>query len=664
MSFLAPWYVPVLAAAATVPPLVVLYFLKLKRQRMPIASTLLWRKAIEDLRVNSPFQRLRSSLLLFLQLLILVLACLAIGEPFKAAGRSFEKAIVLLIDQSASMATVEDNGETRLAIAKREAAGVVEGLTADQRAMVIAFADRARVLASFTADKGDLRRAIDSIQQTDAAGSLHEAVALAEAHSTPVGEGIGIGDQQVSQAHLILLTDGRLPDAEKVAVRRSTIDLVKVGKATANVGIVDLDVRRSYEQPAQLTVLARVRNLGATKVERDLSLVIDGQERDVRPLSLAAAAGPDRLPMMQAGGVPAEGSEAVVPFDVVLDTGANVEVRLSGEDGLAVDDLAFAVVTPPHPMKVLLVTAGNRFLSRLIGVMPLDKFDVWTPQQYQEKPDAELIDNGRCIYDVVVFDDQSTDRLPPGNYFFFGGIPIIDGVQAGDIKEGEVLLDWDDTHPVLQHVVVESLNLVGWRDLKLPKEAVRLIEGTSGPVLALLQRGRNQYLISAFSIFDETRTRLNTDWVYRSDSVAFVYDALRFLAGSTTIGQQPRVAPGQPFSVPVSPKYKNVTVARPDGTTDSVAVGALNMATYSRTDRVGIYTVNTGIPDEGSRAVSLLNEQESLIAPNAAFRMAAGEVKQTGGSELARRPLWPYFLMALGGVLLIEWIVYNKRVYV
>ncbi len=663
MKFLAPWYVPALAAALTVPPLVLLYFLKLKRQRLAIASTLLWRKAVEDLRVNSPFQRLRSSLLLFLQLMILLAAFLAIAEPFKAGGRNFDKAIVLLIDQSASMGTLEAGGESRLAIARREAAAIVDALTRDQRAMIIAFADRARVLAPFTDDKVALRRAIDGIRQTDIAGELGEAVALAEAHSTPQGEGIGI-DQHISQAHLVLFTDGRLTDAAKVAVQRSTIELVKIGSAAENTAIVDLDVRRSYEAPAQLTVLARVRNLGANAVERDLSLMVNGELKDVRALKLLGAASADRLAAMEAGAAPAEGSETVVPFEFTLDVAAGVEVRLSGNDALAVDDRAFAMVTPPHPMKALLVTAGNRFLSRLVGVMPLDKFETWTPQQYQEKPDDELIDNGRCIFDVVVFDAHSTDRLPPGNYFFFGGIPLIDGVELGALKEGEVLLDWDDTHPVLQHVVVESLNLVGWHDLKLPREALILIDGTSGPVLALLNRGRNQYLISAFSIFDETRTRLNTDWVFKSDCVAFVYDSLRFLAGSTTLGQQPPVKAGQAMILPVSPRLKKVTVERPDGTTDSVPVGAMNMATYGKTDRVGVYSISTGIPGEGTRAVNLLDEKESFIAPNANFRMAAGDVQQTGGSELARHPMWPYFLMALGGILLIEWIVYNQRVYV
>ncbi len=37
-TFLAPWWVPVVAALGAVPPLVLLYFLKLKRRRIEVAS--------------------------------------------------------------------------------------------------------------------------------------------------------------------------------------------------------------------------------------------------------------------------------------------------------------------------------------------------------------------------------------------------------------------------------------------------------------------------------------------------------------------------------------------------------------------------------------------------------------------------------------------------
>ena len=94
MKFLDPTTIAV-AAALTIPPLVALYFLKLRRAVRMVPSTLLWKKAIEDLRVNAPFQRLRKSLLLLLQLLVLALAALALGKPMFQAAQTHEGTLIL-----------------------------------------------------------------------------------------------------------------------------------------------------------------------------------------------------------------------------------------------------------------------------------------------------------------------------------------------------------------------------------------------------------------------------------------------------------------------------------------------------------------------------------------------------------------------------------------
>ncbi len=73
-----PSWAPMLSAwqwvvlAAVPPAIIALYFLKLKRLPLEVPSTYLWHKSIEDLHVNSIWQRLRQSLLLFLQLLAAV----------------------------------------------------------------------------------------------------------------------------------------------------------------------------------------------------------------------------------------------------------------------------------------------------------------------------------------------------------------------------------------------------------------------------------------------------------------------------------------------------------------------------------------------------------------------------------------------------------------
>src|SRR5215208_1823592 len=107
-------------AVGLVPPAIfALYFLKLKRQPLEVPSTYLWTKVIEDMHVNSLWQRLRRNPLLFLQLLLVALAILALLRPGwqgeSLAGRRF----IFLVDRSASMSATDADGGSRLDAAKK-----------------------------------------------------------------------------------------------------------------------------------------------------------------------------------------------------------------------------------------------------------------------------------------------------------------------------------------------------------------------------------------------------------------------------------------------------------------------------------------------------------------------------------------------------------------
>ena len=83
--------------------IIALYFLKLRRRPVQVPSTLLWKRSLEDLHVNSLFQRLRRNLLLFLQLLAVFLVMFALTGPRLPGTAEQGQRFVIAIDASASM---------------------------------------------------------------------------------------------------------------------------------------------------------------------------------------------------------------------------------------------------------------------------------------------------------------------------------------------------------------------------------------------------------------------------------------------------------------------------------------------------------------------------------------------------------------------------------
>ena len=135
---------------AAIPPAVLsLYFLKLKRKRLEVSSTLLWRKTLEDIHVNSIWQRLRKNLLLYLQLAFLALLILACLRPGWSGQDRIGERRIYVIDNSASMQST-DISPSRLDLAKEKIKNLLSETASDDVGMVIAFSDRADVRLGFT----------------------------------------------------------------------------------------------------------------------------------------------------------------------------------------------------------------------------------------------------------------------------------------------------------------------------------------------------------------------------------------------------------------------------------------------------------------------------------------------------------------------------------
>ncbi len=235
---------------ASLPPLVVLlYFLKLRRMPIEVPSTYLWKRTIEDLHVNSIWQRLRQNLLLWLQLLVLLVIILALLRTGYRSDSSIESRSILMIDNSASMQAT-DLGRSRLQQAKDQALQMVDNMTRDDVAMVIAFNDGADVRQGYTSDKRRLRAAIEAIAPTNRTTDLAEALKTASGLANP-GRTSQIEDQgdiQVAEAvpaTLYILSDGGF-NPPPMDLGNLTATYLPIGSPSAsNVGILAFTCERN-----------------------------------------------------------------------------------------------------------------------------------------------------------------------------------------------------------------------------------------------------------------------------------------------------------------------------------------------------------------------------------------------------------------------------------
>src|SRR5438093_5726201 len=82
---------------------VVFYILKLRRRAVAIPFSPLWQRILRDKEATSLFSKLKRLLSLLVQLALLALLVLALGDPRAAATLVKGRTVVLLVDASASM---------------------------------------------------------------------------------------------------------------------------------------------------------------------------------------------------------------------------------------------------------------------------------------------------------------------------------------------------------------------------------------------------------------------------------------------------------------------------------------------------------------------------------------------------------------------------------
>lgn len=478
---LAPWLAMILLMLPLF--ILLLYFLKLKRKPLQVPSTFLWKKSIEDLHVNSLFQWLRENILLVLQILIiLVLIYSVLGLRFHG-GASHGKHYILLIDNSASMSAT-DISPSRLEWAKQQALKEIDAAEDGDFGMVIVFNSKATTLQAYTGNKGKLREAVRSIEQTERPTRIEEALTLADSLANPVRstedavvqpadvakgqdreyvplEGKGIS----TTVHLF--SDGRFPRPSEASLNQLAskqtgktallgnlnLHYHSAGKkgpdSVNNVAIVGMNpVRHAGAKEKgdrdlqKMEVFVAVRNFrnAAVTVKLKLDIYAAGKliHGDQRMLKLSkrvvkfAADDPDSDPKDEPGEPKSERDEPADPVFTLppLDPRGNIVVHAyldNHADDFPVDDSAWVAIGTLRKAKVLIVGPPNPVLGAFFeqpAAQRLATVERLSTEDLQTEKYRKKATGGDV--DLVIFDrcapwDEAD--MPQANTFFLDRPP-------------------------------------------------------------------------------------------------------------------------------------------------------------------------------------------------------------------------------------------------
>jgi hypothetical protein len=617
---------------------VALYVLKLRRRTVAIPFSPLWQRVLRDKEATSLFSKLKRLMSLLLQLVLLALLVLALGDPRSHAAFMKGRNLVVLVDASASMQAT-DVAPDRLGVAKDKVKAMIRGMGSSDRMLLAQMDAVVTPLGPMSGDTSALERALATIQPTEARADFARALRFA----TDSLRGL-------ERPEIVVVSDGHLAEPidsfGAVHLDGAKLSYIKVGKGKNNVGITQFAVRRYPLDKSRYEVMLELTNTGDADADVELTLTGDGQPVDVTKLRLHAG---ERLPRFYPN---LSGASRTLEAKIALAGG--------GHDDLPADDHAYALLPERHRAKVLVVTAGNMYLeAALLLDEYLDVTDV-TPADYVAKYAA-----GAKGFDAVIF-DAVTPTDPPGVDAIYldprgPGSPVKVTTELKQPGFDKV----DRKHPIVLFTALDDVNVA--RGHKLTPEPGDKVVGASeeGPILVAGVRGGHKFVALGFDV-RESDLALRVAWpVLLINTINwFGDDDASYLSSFRT---------GEVWRIKVGGDLQEASLKLPDGRFTDVPVHE-GRAVYLG-QRAGFYELGAkGHESEGAVdaraagqstafAANLLDTEESTIEPKDTL-VVDGKPAGVPEGFSVQYTIWIYLLLAAALLTVLEWATYHRRLTV
>lgn len=617
-------------------PVIVFYFLKLRRARLEVASLALWRQVISDQRVNAPFQKFKRNLLLLLQLLLVAFLALALTQPYWRGGSGSAQKIAILIDCSASMGAIDAAGKTRLDVAKGEVRKIVDNLLPGQEVCLFEVHNGGRNLTNFTDNKVLLRRELDQLEVSDVPTRLETGLSLVQ--------GLTLKNDLKS---VLLFTDGNLPTRPDPITGKQVasvdlqlpfqVDFHLISAGAANLGITALNARRSGRDKWEVFVRAECSSPqgGSGK----LQLVTGGKGGTGGTVEVE-----DKVVFTGQ-----DSQKLAFKLDAREATALEVRLVPDGADSLKSDNVAFLDLPPLRDLDVYCpptLPAWRHAVGGLEGIR-LDP-----PESGSARS---------AVHDLVITDTLQDLGRDAAMTVVVGQIPK-DLAERVSIVDGEAeVVDWQRSADLLQHVRLKDVRISGvpTRGKEITDEKIEelgykiLAYGSAGPLLLEKPVGAK---LQYFFLFPTDKSTLP----YRLAFPILVNNAVNVALRQSALSEIQGPATGTLPQMSLKPEM-TYTATDPAGRHQDFRTDKEGTLQTIGAPLVGPYEVRESGKLLKTIGAGLLNPTESSLTQVDQIRFDDISAKAETKALATDRPFWPFLASIAFAILLAEWWLYQRR---
>ncbi|HBM79403.1 MAG TPA: hypothetical protein DD426_00965 [Clostridiaceae bacterium] len=548
MSFSSPFSFIFLIS---IPAIILMYILRQKFEEREVSSIYLWEQVLKDTEANTPWQKLKKNLLLFLQILCAVLIVLCLAGP-RIFYRGSGKNLIVVIDTTGSMDT--KYGETtRLGAAIKKAEGDIK--KGGGKFTLISCGANPEIIIN-SADKNEAISKLKKIKPTNSRGEIKDALSLVKAL-----------ESRDNESSAIFYTD------EEADLSDINGEISYFGGESNNVS---LDYISFSIQDNSLKVMVRVTNRTREDLHRDISLYADGRLVDVREIEISA------------------NSSKTIYFDGASKDALSLMAEITEKDDLMEDNTIYEVVNGYEKKKALLLTNGNIFIEKAISLF--SNIDL-----YKTSDEDDV--TGK--YDLYIFDGAVPKEMPKEGSIVFINPPDGNGIIniKGSSKGGRAYIE---KNVVTRYIEDASFNILSMKLMDVPYWGNSLIKvDDSTAAVAGEYKGRK---ICALS-FDLH----NSDFPLSTEYPIFMYNIISYLL-DLGHNSQPSIFCGDNMDISPAADVEAGNIKLPSGKEENIII-SFPATSFGNTYENGIYTLLQKSRDKeikSSFAVNFPSEYESV----------------------------------------------------